>query len=291
MGGERTAVFVALLVAWAIGCGASRSAALQGGAPAASRGEMASAGGDIELEASASTADYAAALEPPSAPSARAPSVRAPSFAAALAPAQRGSPLATKQTAADDSTADEAATAPKPSVLLIYTAQLQLAVFEVEDKQRDAIAAVEKLGGFLSEQAGDRLVLRVPAAQFKLAMAELESLGDVLHRQLKASDVGEQYRDLEIRIDSARHIRQRLLALLEKANTVQESLAIEAQVERLTKEIEQLEGRLRYLTDQIALSTITLTFRPLAEEQLSETDLKLPFPWLEELGLNHLRAL
>ena len=53
---------------------------------------------------------------------------------------------------------------------------------------------------------------------------------------------------------------------------------------RVTEEIELLEGKLKLLKDKIAYSTITVTFEPRGST-IQATRIKLPFPWLTQLGL------
>jgi hypothetical protein len=97
-------------------------------------------------------------------------------------------------------------------------------------------------------------------------------------------DVTEQYADLEIRLKNAEAVRQRLEALLAKAGKVEDALAVERELERITQAIEQMKGRLRLLSELVAFSTITANFQARPRDQVgSET--RLPFPWLGELGL------
>jgi hypothetical protein len=221
--------------------------------------------------------------------------LRAPAPVAAATPAPPPGRLrAAKQLAAKpDPDPDAPAREPtdgERGPLLVYEAWLQLAVFEVDDKQRALIEIAERHGGFLAREEAMEVVVRVPAANFKAALAEMEGVGNLLDRRMKTHDVTEQFRDIQTRLDSARKVRQRLLALLDSAVNVEESLAIELEIERLLAEIERMEGKLRFMADRIAFSTITATFRPLAEETPAD-DVKLPFGWLEGLGLRNLMEL
>ena len=78
--------------------------------------------------------------------------------------------------------------------------------------------------------------------------------------------------------------------LLNKATNVEESLKIEAELDRLTERIERLKGKLRALEDRIALSRITVSFKTKQQENI-EPGFKLPFDWLRELGLQTLLEL
>ncbi|MDH5674839.1 MAG: DUF4349 domain-containing protein [Myxococcales bacterium] len=220
---------------------------------------------------------------------------KAPSQAAAYAPFGPASPHAA-------AAAKHRADAPKPALdpltqidgesgpLLVYEAWLRLAVYEVGERQRQVIEATEAVGGFLRQQNATQIVVRVPAARFKDALSAIEAIGEVQSRRVQTQDVTEEFRDVQTRLDSARKVRERLLALLERAVNVEESLKIERELERLLKEIERMEGRLKFLGDRIALSTLTVDFSAKAEEVPAD-EVTLPFPWLDSLGLRNLTEL
>lgn len=173
--------------------------------------------------------------------------------------------------------------------LLIYTAHFQLSVFEVEKSQVAAKALASELGGFIAQQTQSTITIRVPAPRFEEAVSKIEHMGKVLARQLQALDVGEEYRDLGLRLKTLEAVRSRLEQLLARATNVKEALEVEQQLGRVLQEIELLKGKLRSLDDRIAYSTLTLDFAPIAQPQLDQsTVFRLPFPWLEELGVHNL---
>jgi len=173
--------------------------------------------------------------------------------------------------------------------LLIYTATLYMAVFEVRATQAALIERARSAGGFLFQQTDDRLVLRVPAARFEAFLEGVGELGDVLHREVQAQDVGEEFRDVAIRIRNLEVTRQRVEALLAQAANVEQALAVQRELERITTELEALRGRQRYLADRLALSTITFVFQPRPRELVEQPEIfALPFGWLDQLGLSTL---
>jgi hypothetical protein len=177
----------------------------------------------------------------------------------------------------------------EPKRLMIYTASYELLVPSVADSIRAFVERVEGLGGYLQKRDGARVACRVPAARFGELIAAIPSIGAVLLESLEAADVTRAYRDLEIRIENAEKARQRLLSILEKADKVEEVLAIEADLRRLTEEIERMKGELRYLADQIAFSTITVLFRSSAPEP-TPVRARQPsrFEWLNEVGVENV---
>lgn len=186
---------------------------------------------------------------------------------------------------------DHAATDATSGPLLIYQATLHLAVYQVQDNQRAVVAIAREMNGYLSQQSDTQIIVRVPARRFQEALGRVEALGDVLHRNIQATDVSEEFRDTQIRLRNMEQVRDRLAALLAQARTVEESLQIERELERLTTEIESMKGRLRFLEDRIAFSTITVNFSPKETENLQGELFNLPFDFLYNLGLRTLMNL
>jgi hypothetical protein len=77
---------------------------------------------------------------------------------------------------------------------------------------------------------------------------------------ISSQDVTEEYVDIESRLNTKRDVRDRYIEVLRnKAGTVKEILEAEEAIRVITEEIEVIEGRLRYLNDQVSYSTIRLT--------------------------------
>ncbi len=181
--------------------------------------------------------------------------------------------------------------AAKRAPVVVYTAQLTMAVFDVRPGLEAIQRLAAELGGFMGKQTNDAITIRVPAPRFHEALARVEKIGDVTSRDVNAEDVTEEYLDLEVRLKTARAVRDRLEHLLARASKVEESIAVERELERLVGEIERLEGRMRYLQERAQLSTITVTFTARPREVVAADAFRLPFPWLEKLGLSRLLQL
>ncbi|MGK4007092.1 DUF4349 domain-containing protein [Sorangium sp. So ce1036] len=178
-----------------------------------------------------------------------------------------------------------------PAPLLVYTAQIAMAVFEVGASLGKVEALARELRGFLARRDDRTITIRVPAARFDEALKRLEGLGDVLQRNVVAEDVTEEFLDLEVRIRNARAVRDRMEKLLEKATKIEESIALERELGRVAGELERLEGRLKYLRDRIAFSTLTVSFQPRSTEAITPSGPRLPIDWLDRLGLSRLLTL
>jgi hypothetical protein len=170
--------------------------------------------------------------------------------------------------------------------MLLRSAQLALAVFEV-DKKMDAVQAIAaELGGYLALRGDRELTVRVPRERFDEALRRIEGVGDVLHRSVAAEDVTDQYVDLELRLKNAQAVRARLEKLLETAS-VKDAVDIHKELTKITEEVERLSGKLKLLRDRIAFSTITVTFERTEPQRLRSQAL-LPFAWMRTMGLGPL---
>jgi hypothetical protein len=175
--------------------------------------------------------------------------------------------------------------------MLVYTGQVQMAVYEVRSSLGEVETLARSLNGFLSKRDDRTIIIRVPAARFDDAMRRIEKLGDVLSRDVQVEDVTEEFNDVDIRLKNAHAVRDRLEQLLTKAAKVEESIQIERELERVALLIERLEGRMKFLKDRAAYSTITVTFQPRSSAELGKRPFNLPVPWLYEMGLGRLLAL
>ncbi|MEM8737982.1 MAG: DUF4349 domain-containing protein [Planctomycetota bacterium] len=196
-----------------------------------------------------------------------------------------GAPALTAATTAAQSATPAAET---ETVLLarrvIYTGSLTVLSPDPEAAVSAARKIAEDAGGYVSAARAQRVVLRVPAEKFDDTMDALADLGLVTDRTLDAADVTDRMVDLEIRLDNLEALRKRLQALLEKADNVEDALAIEKELGRLTGEIESLKGKLRLLQDRVALSTITVTFNTPAGTASGLSARVRPFAWVNAVG-------
>jgi hypothetical protein len=145
------------------------------------------------------------------------------------------------------------------------------------------------MGGYLVRRDDRTITVRVPAEKFRKALAGVGKLGDVLHREETVKDVTDQFFDLQVRLKNAHAMRERLAKLLDQVKNVEEALMVEKELGRVTEQIELFEGKLKLLKELIAFSTITVQFKPRPTDRVS--NVRLPFYWLNQLGLSQLLSL
>lgn len=175
--------------------------------------------------------------------------------------------------------------------LLIQRGQVAVEVARPEVVAKQFLERVVAWGGHLQKQSSQQFTVRLPAQHFEAAFEWLRACGRVLAESRQADDVTEEFVDLGLRIDTARKARERLLEVLQKAEKVEDILKVEAELRRLTEEIERMEGRRKFLADQVAMATLQAQFQATAEPPPPPKRARQPsrFWWLNSIGAERVR--
>ncbi|MHB1323396.1 MAG: DUF4349 domain-containing protein [Coriobacteriia bacterium] len=102
------------------------------------------------------------------------------------------------------------------------------------------------------------VTMRVPADVLPAFVADVLALGTVEYQFEDTDDVTQQHVDLSARLENLRVQEQRLRSFFDAAETVQDMLAIEAELSRIRGEIESFDAQVRYLERQAAMATVTV---------------------------------
>ena len=173
----------------------------------------------------------------------------------------------------DSKAAEETAPPIKTPQHIIREGELRFETADRAKTRQEILSFVETHKGYLSDDSEQRsshqldqhveqlMVIRVPPANF-VGLLEDVSRGvqrfDV--RNIQAIDVTEQFVDTEARLRARKETENRYRELLKQANTVEDVLKIEQQIDKLRTEIESTEGHLRLLQDRESFSTLRITF-------------------------------
>ena len=231
-------------------------------------GEMMAERSVLGATSSRAKADYREQLEAPPARDAKG----------------KANDAAKEQSARAEEAAEQQDDPPDHGRQIIYTAGLQVSVFDLETAMAAAERIPDQYGGWVHMRNQRQLVLRLPAAALKLAMTQIANLGVVEARTLQAQDVTAEYVDLESRITVLRETQTQLLELLGKAKTVEEALHVRRALDDVTMQLETALGRMRQLSDLIAFSTLTVTLVERGPQDRVPTS-NDPFRWVDNLGV------
>jgi hypothetical protein len=125
----------------------------------------------------------------------------------------------------------------------------------------------------------------VPVDAFETALRRLRSLAlKVVDETASGQDVSEEYVDLESRLRNLEATRDRIRGFLDQAQTVEESLRINNELAAIEDQIEQVQGRMRFLSSRAAFSTITIQLDPELPAPPTPTPTPEPVPYTWDPG-------
>lgn len=172
---------------------------------------------------------------------------------------------------AKDVSTDSAALSRK----IIYNATVDLVAERLSTAETALVQLVKAQGGYVAEnevtgspgspRQGSWKV-RIPVSRFEPFMAGVTRLGELQKQHVDSQDVSEEYYDLQARLSNKRVEEQRLLDHLRNSTArLQDVLAVEKEVSRVRGEVEQLQGRIRFLSNRTDLATVTVTISEVKE--------------------------
>ncbi len=139
-----------------------------------------------------------------------------------------------------------------------YTYTLQLQVKSDDSLLAKITSILESYDGYVQASDKYHVVLKVASQRASDFMERLATLGKIKNKEIRSEDVSLQAKDFSIRLENAQKTRDRYLELLQIAQTVDEILKIERELERLNTNIDLLKGQLAALQSRVSLSEINI---------------------------------
>jgi hypothetical protein len=152
---------------------------------------------------------------------------------------------------------------------LIKDGRLTFRTKDVKKTKEEIEKICKELGAYISNETQTDYEnglsysekIRVPAARFDELMQKIEPLAEHIDiKNIDTKDVTEEFIDVESRLKTKKDLEKRYTELLQKAKTVEDLLSIERELGNVRSEIESMEGRLNYLKNQVAFSTLDVNF-------------------------------
>lgn len=162
--------------------------------------------------------------------------------------------------------ADQPKTADLSKIVRDGTISLSVPDGSFGTKLARVVAIAHANGGFVlsSQREGSTtgtLTIRIPAARFDDAIGQLSGLGTVESSSVTGKDVTNEYVDYRAHLQNLIGRRTVLRSLLARTTTIGESLTVENELEDVQLQIDQIQGQLRFLDNQVAESTLTVDLR------------------------------
>jgi hypothetical protein len=152
------------------------------------------------------------------------------------------------------------------TTLLIRDGRISLQVDSLEPALAEVHALAAHLGGYVGgtdtrmgrgEVRSAAVALKVPSDRFDDALSGVRPIGEVESVTISTHDVTEEYVDVGARMENARRLERRLAQILAaRTGALKDVLEVEQALARVREEIERYEGRLRYLRQHAAMSSL-----------------------------------
>jgi len=145
----------------------------------------------------------------------------------------------------------------------------------------------DRRGGEIQHRHAN-FTIRIPATNYNTIIAELDTLGAVIHLSTSAEDVSEQHSDLTSRLTSLRTQEARILQLLAQSGSLTELLELESRLGSIIFQIERYTANLSNLENRITYSTIDLHLMEVEEFGVSS---RTALPTTAETFLDSIGAM
>lgn len=161
---------------------------------------------------------------------------------------------------------------------IIYSAYAEIETRDFDASVEGVYALIDRFGGFLetSSVTGNdyyasrtyrtaSFVIRIPSKYFQELTGSLTELGNVPYSSTSAENITARYNDTQSRLDAYEIEYDRLLAMLEKAETAEDMLAIEARLSDVRYNIQSLSDTISGWDSLISYSTVELRLSEVVE--------------------------
>lgn len=173
------------------------------------------------------------------------------------------------------------------STKLIRRAELSIQTTQFDQAAEALQTLVEQCGGYFEQSSvyggsyrdanarrNGEYVVRIPAEQYEKFLSASGNLGYVTQLTESSEDVGEQYYDTESRLKTQRTKQERLLALLEKAENMEDIISLENALSEVEYQIEQYTSTLNRYDALIGFSTFNIYLNEVSKvtQEVGEAD-------------------
>ena len=159
--------------------------------------------------------------------------------------------------------------------MIIRSANISMIVDDTGGTIEKITAAGESVGGYVSdsrvwrdgEQLRGAITLRIPADRLSAALAVIRKLAVRINSEtIGSQEVTQEYVDLESQLKNLEatevELRQLMTTIRERSKKASEVLEMYQQLNSVRQQIEQIKGRMRYLSQMSAFANVQIELVP-----------------------------
>ncbi len=152
---------------------------------------------------------------------------------------------------------------------IIKTATLKLEIKDFKKYNEYVHNTVKQYGAYVAqedqnlsdEKSETTITIKVPVAQFEPMMNKLHAdESKVMEKKISTEDVTGEVVDTKGRLEAKKEMRLKYLEFLKQSKNMEEVLQVQNEINGIQEQIESAAGRVAFLSNQSAMSTINLTF-------------------------------
>lgn len=166
-------------------------------------------------------------------------------------------------------------------------ASIVVKVVHPAEVRRTTIEGLKALGGWPLLVTDQELHLAVPLPAVATVVDQLAASGIVLQKSLQRTDRTDEIVQLQAKLKSKREILARLRGLMDDADT-SSTLRVEATMNQLVSEVEQLQGDLNVAEASVRMARVVVSFQYHQRQRI--TYVRSPFQWLNQLDIDRFLA-
>jgi len=169
---------------------------------------------------------------------------------------------------------------------LIRSVYMEAETLEFDTFLQDLASRVNGIGGYIerSSVSGNgynydryryaNMTLRIPSEKLDSFITGISEFCNIVYKDESVEDITLRYVDVESRKKALEVEQERLLSLLEKAETVEDIIVIETRLSEVRYELESYGSQLRTYDNKVDYSTVNIDIRevervtPVAEESV-----------------------
>ena len=165
---------------------------------------------------------------------------------------------------------------------IIYSADATVETTEFDKTLEELAALIKEYGGWVQSSSinganyysisrgssynrSADYTIRIPSDKFQTVMGSLSTLGNIPYSYTYTENVSAQYYDVQSRLTAYKTQETRLLEMMEKAQTVEDTITIEEKLTELQYKIDSLQSSLNNWDRQVNYSTISLNVQEVGE--------------------------
>jgi PKD repeat protein len=152
--------------------------------------------------------------------------------------------------------------------MIVRTGNVSILVANIPDTLGKITTFAEQYNGYVVSSRTWRddnnmhgtISIRIPSDKYDITLNEINQLADeVMSQNTTSEDVTEEYTDLNAKLTNLQAAEQQLLTIMNRAEKVEDVLAVQAQLTDVRSQIEQIKGRMQYLERTSSTSLINIT--------------------------------